>query len=144
MVDGARFTVLDWESNREAGLPLWDLAYFLTDALAARRGQTDPAAKLAAMLQLLRGEATASRVLFQRLAAAAQEFGVPRSTVGAIVTLGWLHHSHSSDRAPGARTDARRDVRTGASLGPLERLAGPWLEDPALGVVWPAFDAAGR
>ena len=144
MVDGARFTVLDWESNREAGLPLWDLAYFLTDALAARRGQTDPAAKLAAMLQLLRGEATASRVLFQRLAAAAQEFGVPRSAVGAIVTLGWLHHSHSSTARLERGQTHGATSGTGASLGPLERLAGPWLEDPALGVAWPAFDAAGR
>lgn len=140
MVDGPLFTVLDWESNREAGLPLWDLVYFLTDVLAARRGQTDPSAKLAAMLQLLRGDAAASRVLFERVAAAAETFGVARSHVGAIVTLGWLHHGRSS-AARVARGLAHGTPSGPPSAGPLERLAEPWLADPALGTAWPAFNA---
>ena len=140
MVDGALFTVLDWESNCEAGLPLWDLVYFLTDVLSARRAQTDPSAKVVAMLQLLRGNAPASTVLFQRVAAAAERFGVARSHVGTIVTLGWLHHGRSS----AARTARGLSHGTPSDLpvaGPLERLAEPWLADPALGVAWPAFTA---
>ena len=31
---GERFTAVDWESSLRDGLPLWDLLYFLTDALA--------------------------------------------------------------------------------------------------------------
>jgi hypothetical protein len=142
MVDGPLFTVLDWESNCEAGLPLWDLVYFLTDALAARRAQTDPSAKLAAMLQLLRGDVAASRLLFERVGAAAKTFGVARSHVGAIVTLGWRHHGRSS----AARTARGLSHGAASSLpaaGPLERLVEPWLADPSLGVAWSAFTATG-
>ncbi len=141
MVDGPRFTVLDWESNSEAGLPLWDLVYFLTDALAARRGQTDPSEKLAAMLQLLRGDAVASRLLFERIAAAAEAFGVAREDVGAIVTLGWLHHGRSSAARTARGLSHGAATGPAAAAGPLERLAEPWLADPALGVAWPAFNA---
>ena len=144
MVDRSSFMVLDWESSTEAGLPLWDLVYFLTDALAARRGQTDPAEKRNSMLTLLRGESAGSRFLFERVAAAADAFGVPRSAVGAVVTLGWLHHGRS--RAARAERGQSQRAATGtlSTAGPLERLAEPWLADPALGVEWRAFSAAVR
>jgi hypothetical protein len=139
MVDGPMFTVLDWESSRVAGLPLWDLVYFLTDTLAARRGQTDPVEKLDSMLSLLRGESPASAFLFERVAAAAATFGVPRDEVGAVVTLGWLNHGLS--RAARAQRGRAQNAATGgvSSAGPLERIAEPWLADSALGISWPAF-----
>jgi hypothetical protein len=144
VVDQRSFTVLDWESSSPAGLPLWDLVYFLTDALAARRGQTDPAEKLTSMLALLRGDSAGSQLLFERVAAAADAFGVPTGAVGPIVTLGWLHHGRS--RAARAERGQAQNAATGSlsTAGPLERLAEPWLADPALGVEWPAFGATGR
>jgi hypothetical protein len=94
------------------------------------------------MLQLLRGDVAASRLLFERVGAAAKTFGVARSHVGAIVTLGWLHHGRSS----AARTARGLSHGAASSLpaaGPLERLVEPWLADPSLGVAWSAFTATG-
>ena len=139
LVDGSTFAVLDWESSRMAGVPLWDLVYFLTDALSARRGQIDPVEKRHAMLSLLRGDSPDSDLLFRRLAEAAAAFGIPRDAIGPIVTLAWLHHGRSRS----ARVD--RGQSQGASTGrvstagPLERIAETWLADPALGVAWRAF-----
>ena len=133
------FTVIDWESARPAGLPLWDVAYFLADALGflARPGADDER-KLEAMIALLRGELDTSPVLFELLAAAASKARVPAESVGAVVTLGWLHHGLSA----AARTERRAGLGAGAasSTPALTRaLAHRWLTDPELGTGWRAF-----
>jgi hypothetical protein len=135
VADGTDFTVLDWESSRESGLPLWDLAYFLTDALLERRGPEPASVKTGAALRLLRGDAPGSDELFARLRSAAAGLGIAPDAVGPLVTLGWLHHGLSA-RARAERGGA--PVGT-ASVGVLERLAQPWLDDPELGPAWPAF-----
>ena len=132
---GSDFTVLDWESSREAGLPLWDLAYFLTDALLERHGPEPASVKTDAALRLLRGEAPASEDLFARLRTAAAGLGIAVESIGPLVTLGWLQHGLS------ARSRAERGGAPvgAASVGVLERLAQPWLADPQLGPAWPAL-----
>src|SRR5262249_25901001 len=45
IVDDGRFTAIDWESARRHGFPLWDLVYFLTDALVHLDGADDPPAR---------------------------------------------------------------------------------------------------
>lgn len=139
--DGS-FTVVDWESTTRAGLPLWDLIYFLTDALTARVATGSNDSKEQAVLALLRGELELSTVLFERLRLAADAFSLPYDAVGPIATLAWLQHGLSADAR--ARRGALRRAATGraSQVGPLQRVARPWLSDPALGIGWSAFHAS--
>ncbi len=82
------FVAVDWESARRHGMPLWDLAYFLTDALVALDHTDSPDESTR---RLLRGESSRSPLLFDWISRAARELEIPPSAVGAIVTLGWLH-----------------------------------------------------
>ncbi|HEU0304873.1 MAG TPA: hypothetical protein VFR32_09870 [Gaiellaceae bacterium] len=129
------FAVVDWESARRHGLPLWDLAYVLTDALTTLDGGADGDA-----LRLLRGESRRSPLLFGWIRRAADELGIPEDAVGPIVTLGWLHHGLSL----GARTGALERMGAGEPVAPalVGRLAPIWLADPALGVEWRAWTGA--
>jgi hypothetical protein len=127
--------VLDWESARYPAMPLWDLLYFLTDALVALHGPAADDVKVA--LALLRGELPESDRLFRALRAGAARAGVARDDVGPIATLAWLHHGTSPARR---RVRAEQADRPGdVGIGLLTRLAEPWLTDPALGPRWPAF-----
>jgi hypothetical protein len=123
--------------SRTAGLPLWDLLYFLTDALAVQAARSDDLPKHEAVPRLLRGELAASNVLFGRLAEAAKRLEVPQGAVGAIATLAWLEHS----RSPGTRAEiaALHDAEAWAVRFPLEEVASYWLEDSLLGLDWPAY-----
>ena len=142
LVRGEDFTVVDWESSRRAGLPLWDLVYFLTDALTALTDPADGRAKEHVVAALLRGELPLSTALFTRVAEAAGQLGVPLTAVGPVVTLAWLHHGLSADAR--ARAGAAHGATTGAAsaTGPLQRVASYWLSDPGLGVGWQAFAAS--
>jgi hypothetical protein len=142
LVRGEDFTVVDWESSRRAGLPLWDLVYFLTDALTALSDRADGRSKEHVVAALLRGELPLSTALFTRVAEGAGQLGVPLTAVGPVVTLAWLHHGLSADAR--ARTGAAHGATTGAAsaTGPLQRVASYWLSDPALGVGWQAFAAS--
>jgi hypothetical protein len=129
------FTVVDWESARRHGLPLWDTAYFLTDALATLGGGRDDDA-----LRLLRGESARSPLLFGWIRRAARELAIPDDAVGPVVTLGWLHHGLSLR----ARTVALEQMGSGEPVSPalVGRLAPIWLADPALGIDWRALRRA--
>jgi hypothetical protein len=135
--DGAEFTVVDWESARRPALPLWDLLYFLADALvtvAAPRTESD---RVGATLALFRGELSTSPVLFRWVRRAVTALDIPGHAVGVLATLAWLHHAVS----PISRSEALgcagqpRDVEAPA----LSALARPWLRDPALGTSWSAW-----
>lgn len=131
----AGFTVVDWESASRHGLPLWDLAYFLTDALGTLAGGRDDD-----MLRLLRGESARSPFLFGWIRRAARELAIPDHAVGPVVTLGWLHHGLSL----GKRAEALEQMGAGDPVSPalVGRLAPVWLADPALGVEWKALPRA--
>jgi hypothetical protein len=137
VVDGSGFTFVDWESARERGLPLWDLVYFLTDALAVVDRALTPEEQDEHSRVLLRGDSPRSSFLFDWIAQAAQDLAIPSDAVGPIVTLGWLHHGLSH------RTRAVDLERAGAGTpglpGPAGRVAPAWLADPALGVSWRAW-----
>lgn len=89
-----RFVVVDWESARRPGLPLWDLVYFLTDSLL-RLGDARPAVTPARVLDLFRGADPQSGVLFRWVRAAVTAHGLPPESVGTIVTLCLAHHATS-------------------------------------------------
>jgi hypothetical protein len=137
VVDGTDFVVVDWESARRCGLPLWDLLYFLTDALTTLTASESPDDQDRVARELLRGEAPHSALLFQWVDRATATFELPRSAVGRIATLGWLHHGLSH----GARTAAVRSVTEAeaGAPGPIGRIADFWLDDPALGLDWTAW-----
>jgi phosphotransferase family enzyme len=136
LVHGDDFTVVDWESSRRAGLPLWDLVYFLTDALTAGPG----AGKEDRVAALLRGELDASHVLFTRLRSAAERMRIPLDVVGPIVTLAWLHHGRSARHRGLVAAEHAAETRPSSAAGPLQQVTKYWLTDPALGTRWPAFN----
>jgi hypothetical protein len=135
LVDGARFTVVDWESSRR-GEPLWDLAYFLSDALTAG-GPRAAEARAKAILALHRGEAAESSRFFTWLERGAQTAGV--DAVGDVVLRGWQHHGRSLEARSQRGRELHGQTVAAADRGPLERLAEPWADDPELGPAWPAF-----
>jgi Phosphotransferase enzyme family len=135
IVDQRReFTAVDWESARQHNLPLWDLLYFLTDALVLLDGVTTEERRTQHALRLLRGELTTSRLLLHWTDHAAATTGIPMEAVGPIATACWLHHgiSHVSRRS--ATREAGHDGPV--ELPPVERIGSPWLADPALGPSW--------
>jgi hypothetical protein len=127
------FTAIDWESARPCGLPLWDLLYFLIDALPQLDGARTATERVDGAVRLLRGESPSSPVLFSWLRRAVGEAGIPAEAVGVVATLCFLHHglSHVS------RAAAVDRLRGGTTvLPPFERLAPIWLSDPMLGPGW--------
>jgi CelD/BcsL family acetyltransferase involved in cellulose biosynthesis len=132
--DARGWTVLDWEDARETGLPLWDLLYFLTDALvvvpSAATGFDTPSETLA----LLRGERPTSSILFSWIRRAVTELAIPAEGVGPIATLCWLHHSRSHVERRATLANASGGIPL--SIPDVERIAGEWLTDPKLGADW--------
>jgi len=128
------FGVVDWESSRERGMPLWDLAYFLADALSLLEGRRHDD-YTGSILRLFRGESRHSTVLFENVRRAVEALDIERSAVGPLVTLGWLYHALSPNsrqirlRAAGVKTQMNPN-------GLLSAIADPWIRDPDLGFSW--------
>jgi hypothetical protein len=133
-----RFTVVDWESSRPVGLPLWDLVYFLADALPRL---ADPQGRVSAdaVVALFRGEHSESRTLFGWLRRAVEALAIPDAAVGPVTTLCVLHHAASVSArrreletrvGPDAKADPTREV----SLWP--EVAQAWCRDTSLGPAW--------
>ncbi|HEX2044492.1 MAG TPA: phosphotransferase, partial [Gaiellaceae bacterium] len=129
------FVAVDWESARERGFPLWDVWYFLADALAHLDGATTPAARSEHFLRLFAGELPSSHVLLGWTRRAAEAAGVPSDALGALATLCWLGHG-AADLA--RRAAAPRGGTEAGGTFSVERLARLWLSHPALGPRWRA------
>jgi hypothetical protein len=131
------FTAVDWESARRHGFPLWDLLYFLVDALVHLDGAWQPARREAHAARLLLGEASSSKILFRWVRKAVAELELPAEAVGPVVTLGWLHHGLS----PAARDAASQVFAPGLrSAGTFaEWMLQVWLETPGLGAGWSSW-----
>lgn len=123
------FTVLDWESARGNGLPLWDLLYFSVDALGLLDRARTAEERAEHAIRLLRGELPASQTLFETIRRYVSELEIHPESVGSLATLCWLHHGLSH---------VKRSERLGAEaqIPPAERIAPIWLEDPLLGHRW--------
>jgi hypothetical protein len=135
IVDQRReFTAVDWESARQHNLPLWDLLYFLTDALVLLDGVTTEEQRTQHALRLLRGELTTSGLLFHWTNRAAATTRIPIEAVGPIATACWLHHGISHVSRWSATREAGHDGP--GELPPVERIGSPWLADRALGPSW--------
>jgi hypothetical protein len=139
IVGDGSFTVVDWEDARAHGLPLWDLVYFLADALALLDGAHDLPARHEHFVALFKGTAGSSPVLFEWVRRGAAECGVPPDAVGPIVTACWLsqvltHVTRGEDAEHFA-------VHGLARLPPGEQWATLWLGDPELGPRWSSWRA---
>jgi hypothetical protein len=137
LVGASGFTIVDWESSRSFGLPLWDLLYFLADALALVDGETDGETRHLHTRELFRGERPLSGRLFSWVGRAVSELGIPPDAVGPIATLCWLDHSLSPARRTG--TLERLVPPAAARLHGTELNAETWLADEALGPRWDAW-----
>jgi hypothetical protein len=137
LADDHDFTVVDWESSRRVGFPLWDLLYFLGDVVPRLEGPAPPSELLDRAVALFAGRSPRSPHLFRWLRRAVVRLEIPHDAVGAIATMCWLHHGLSGE--------ARRAALHGASAaaaGHLAELGHRWLNDAALGTEWPAWRAA--
>jgi hypothetical protein len=137
VVDGERFTALDWEAARTHGFPLWDLWYLLADALAQLDGPATLAEQERHFVRLFTGRLPGSSVLFRWTRITAEASRVPADAVGPLATLCWLHHGRSHvDRSEAIRR------HTGGGEAPVflaRRAPELWLSEPALGPAWSAW-----
>jgi hypothetical protein len=127
------FIAVDWESAREVGFPLWDLWYFLADALAHLDRARTSAARAAHFVRLFSGELPSSRLLHGWTRRAAGAAGVPLAALGPLATLCWLSHG-AADRA--RRAAAGPTAGLAGEVVTVEHLARLWLSHPALGPRW--------
>jgi hypothetical protein len=139
VADREDFMVVDWENVRKDALPLWDLLYFLGDALVLLDGSADPEELPARLARLFAGDATSSPLLFSWVRRAAEAASVPPDAVGPIATLCWLSHSlsagvHNLDLATFTPREPPR-------IHGLEGIARAWMAHPALGPGWSVWRA---
>lgn len=127
------FAVVDWESARRHGAPLWDALYFLTDALALVDGAHSDADRLDHFVRLHRGELESSTPFFRWLGASIDATQVPSAAVGPLATLLWLSYALLEEAHVERIGGDRRTVPT------TSRMAAGWLADPQLGAGWSAW-----
>ena len=133
------FVAVDWEAARTDGFPLWDLVYFLTDALMHLDGASSSSVRDAHNRRLFRGELASSKIIFGWLRRAVDALAVPEKSVGPLVTLCWLHHGLSGTaRRLAVESHAPVD-RIGGEIPDAERIARLWLRTPGLGVSWDSW-----
>lgn len=130
------FVAVDWESARAGGLPLWDLWYFLRDALAALDGVV-AADQDAHFRALFAGELQHSAVLFRWTRMMVEALRVPEDAVGSLATLCWLHHARSHV----ARDAALQEHAPAAGAAEPYPFPSAWLVDPRLGPEWQRWRA---
>jgi hypothetical protein len=131
------FTVLDWEWADPTGLPLGDLLYFGVHVLAIVDGADESKAdRERHFVDLLRGRAASSPVLFRWVRSLASELELPADAVGRLATLSWLRRSDLS-----RREHMRAEEVGGRPLDPSypERVGRLWVETEGLGPGWSAW-----
>jgi hypothetical protein len=128
------FAVIDWESVREQDFPLWDLIFFLRDALFHLDEASDRSAHTA---RLFRGELPSSEALFRWVRRAVEVFEMPPDSVGPVTTLCWLNYGS----AVASRETQRIALAAGEPSGETdaERLARLWVSEPGLGPSWDSW-----
>jgi thiamine kinase-like enzyme len=127
------FTVVDWESAREHGLPLWDILYFLTRAIAALDDLRTEAEREEHFVQLWLGELPSSELLFRWTRRAVEAVGIPTEAVGTLATLLWLSYAQlDSDQAAEIEAIEGAAAEQPATVQFARRL----LTEPGLGPGW--------
>ena len=133
---GREFTVVDWETARPSGFPLWDLWYFLADAAAT--ADRVASAESRRMGALFRGEHRLSEALFRRTRTLVGAFGIDPEAVGALAASCRLHYERAYETAV-ARVREIGGDHPATFRWPT---ADEWLRDDRLGLGWDAWRAA--
>ena len=139
VVDDYGFTAVDWESAHRHGLPLWDLLYFLTDALVTLDDPGSPAA------QDERRDASCAVSRHGRRFSSSG-FG-ERCVISRFRPQPWARSSRSAGSTMRShvirawRRSRRVGVDEAIATAPVGRLAEIWLADAALGPEWRAWHA---
>ena len=139
LVTAEGFTAVDWESARPAGLPLWDLVYFLSYAIVGLDGVAT-ADHEAHLVDVYLGKARSSELLFRWVRQAVASLGLDAGAVGRLATTSWLHHGLSYVARSGAVRAAGGAPATEATALP-RALARRWLQEPGLGAGWSRWRA---
>jgi hypothetical protein len=126
------FEVVDWESATSHGFPLWDLFFFLTDALAIVDGVDSEEARTRHFVRLWRGELESSRVLYRWTRSLAEAVALPTAAVGALATALWVSYA-VRDSEQLARL---AEVEPTPGEPPTLQIARRWLSEPGLGPSW--------
>ena len=134
LVSGSGFTAVDWESARAAGLPLWDLVYFLSYAIVAL-DRVPRESHEQHLVDVYLGRAPSSPLLFAWIRRAVADLGLEADAVGRLVTTAWLHHG-LSHVARGSAVRAAGGAPAGEPTALPRRLARRWLHEPGLGPGW--------
>jgi hypothetical protein len=137
LVHGEHFTVVDWESARRHGWPLWDLLYLLVDGLALVDGIAGDSARDRYVVALCRGEHASAEILFRWVRTAVDSLALPAAAVGPLALLLWLDHAANERRRQEALEHLAPGRQAGAGL--FRRLAELWLTEPGLGPGWNAW-----
>jgi hypothetical protein len=131
------FTAVDWESAKRHGFPLWDLLYFLVDALVHLDRAWQLGRREAHAAQLLLGRTPSSEVLFRWVREAVAALELPAEAVGPVVTLGWLHHGLSPVARDAASTALAPGLRSDGTFA--EWMTQVWLGTEGLGPGWSSW-----
>jgi Ser/Thr protein kinase RdoA (MazF antagonist) len=135
LVRGEDFTAVDWESARGAGLPLWDLVYFLSYAILGL-DRVPAADQERHLVDVYLGRAPSSALLFAWIRRGVEALALDAGAVGALALTGWLHHGLSHV----TRDEQVRSVGgEPADTSLPRRLARRWLDEPGLGPGWSAW-----
>jgi hypothetical protein len=128
------FTAVDWESARPAGLPLWDLVYFLSYAILGLDG-VDAADQEQHLVDVYLGASPSSELLFSWVRRAVSALALDAAVVGRLALTSWMHHGLSHVARGEAVRSAGGEPATEATSLP-RRLARRWLDEPGLGADW--------
>lgn len=137
IANGETFTVLDWETSRRYGSPLWDMWFLLVHALPVLAGVEESALD-GYVRRLLRGDERWSDFFFLWTRRAAAEAGIAERDIGTLATLCWLHHAGTRSRRIATFQQYAPDVPIPDLV--RWRLLDIWLSDEALGPAWRALN----
>ncbi|MGV1036654.1 MAG: hypothetical protein ACOYD0_06465 [Candidatus Nanopelagicales bacterium] len=138
LTDGSRFAVIDWEDGLIEGLPVVDVAYFVTTLLAMIHAPSDTRERARWCCALWRGDLPQSQFAFRWLRQAADRLGLDGAQAGALVTMSWLRGAHSDGDREYLRTEQTPDL--GYYRGFVTEY---WLRDERLGLGWQFDETSG-
>lgn len=139
LLDGASFSVIDWETAVDDELPLTDVLPLVCSALSALHGHHRAREAAAYILRLCAGREVDSEWLLALIRGYCETLQVPLDKAGALAALAWgyqasmrLVHEELVMEAGGVAT---------AWESAAEFVADAWLHQTDLGLSWRALTA---
>jgi hypothetical protein len=137
LLDGCRFSIIDWETATEGELPLTDVLPLICNALAAVNGYKEARDVADYVLRLCAGREADSEWVLSLLSSYCFQTGVPLDQAGTLAVLAWgyqasmrLVHDELVVQAGGVPVGWK---------SPADDIARDWLSYPDLGTTWAAL-----